>query len=90
MLESFRLDTGGIGEILRSEFADEIHELAASIASEAQSTHPDADVVVDDYTTDRSVSAVTVLDPRARMWQARDGLLTRAAGATGLQVHSKS
>jgi hypothetical protein len=38
------------------------------------------------YTTDRGAASITVEDVRAMAWQARDGILTRAAGAVGLEV----
>lgn len=62
-----------------------VHRAAQDVASNI--TKP-GDVVVDDYVTDRAASSVTIRDVRARIWQARDGVLTRAAAAEGLEVRS--
>lgn len=45
-----------------------------------------ADVVVDRYTTDRRAASVTIRDRRGRAWEVRDGVLSRAAAAQGLEV----
>lgn len=86
-----RLDHGGITEVLKSsEVAAEVHALAEKVASNARSATAGADVVVDDYTTDRAASSVTIRDPRGRLWQVRDGVLTRAAAAAGLEVTERA
>lgn len=82
----FQPDHRGRAELLKSQFQAETHQLAEQIASHVRATHPDADVVVDDYTTDRAASSVTIRDVRGRIWQVRDGVLTRAAAAVGLEV----
>lgn len=82
----FKPDHRGIAELLRTEFKEETHALAEQIAGNVRSHHPDADVVVDDYMTDRAASSVTIRDPRALIWQATEGVLTRAASAVGLEV----
>lgn len=82
-----RLDHAGVAEILRSsEVRDAVHGLAEEIADAARSQQPGADIVVDDYTTDRAASSVTIREPQAMTWQVRDGILTRAAAAAGLEV----
>lgn len=86
----FKPDRKGIAEILRTQFKDEIHDLAEKVAAEVRSQHPDADVVVDDYETDRSASSVTIRDVRGKVWQVRDGVLTRAAAGAGLEVTERS
>lgn len=87
MPNTFKRDERGIAEILRTQFKDETHELAERIASIVRATKPDAqEVVVDDYQTDRAASSVTIKDVRGRIWQVRDGVLTRAAAAVGLEV----
>lgn len=86
MLIFDRLDHGGIAELLKSgPFAAAVHSVAQSIAG---SVDVDAEegVVVDDYTTDRAASSVTIRDPRAMLWQAQDGVLTRAASGAGVEV----
>lgn len=86
----FKRDSAGIAEVLKSPgFAAAVHEAAQSIAGHARAAHPDAEIVVDDYVTDRAASSVTVKDPRARLWQVRDGHLTRAAAQAGLEVRSR-
>lgn len=89
MLASFQRDSAGLAEILQSMFDDEVHELATGIAETVRSAHPGVEVIVEDETTDRSRSTVVVRDPRAAGWEARDGLLTRAAGTAGLQVRGR-
>lgn len=86
MAKLFRRDNRGIAEILRTQFKDDTHQLAETIAANVRAQHPDADVVVDDYMTDRAASSVTIRDVRGRIWQVRDGVLTRAASAAGLEV----
>ena len=82
-----KLDSAGISQVLHSAgVARAVHTKAEEIAGAVRSARPDADVVVDDYETDRAASSVTVRDVRARGWQNRDGLLTRAAAAAGLEV----
>lgn len=87
----FELDRRGLATILRSQdVAEAVHQLAEEVATNVRNAEPDAnDVVVDDYQTDRAASSVTVRDVRARVWQARDGLLTRAAANAGLEVRSR-
>lgn len=89
MLTQVRLDHAGIAEILKSSaMRDLVRDAAEQIAGDV---HVDANdgVVVDEYTTDRAAASVTIRDPRAALWQARDGTLTRAAAAVGLEVKSK-
>lgn len=90
MAKTVRLDHAGIAELLKSgPFRDAVHDVASTVADSVRQSHPDADVVVDDYTTDRAASSVTIRDPRAAAWQAQDGVLTRAAAAAGLEVKTK-
>ncbi len=81
------LDRKGLAALLKSSGVRQaVHATAARIAADVESQKVDADVVVDDYTTDRSASSVTIRDARGRIWQARDGVLTRAAVREGLAV----
>ncbi|MFI5685903.1 hypothetical protein [Streptomyces sp. NPDC051636] len=90
MLESFRLDTRGVREVLNSaELRSAVDGLAGAIAAHVRPNVPTGTVVsVRAYTTDRGAASVTVEDVRAMAWQARDGILTRAAGEVGLEVRA--
>jgi hypothetical protein len=79
---TFTRDHAGIGEILKSAEAAAIVNAAARKI--ADTVGPDAQV--DEYTTDRRAASVSV---PAEM-QTRDGALTRAAAAVGLEVRSSS
>jgi hypothetical protein len=85
---SFKFDKKGATEILKS-MGGETHRVAVEIAGNVRAQEPDADVVVDDYVTDRAASSVTVREPEARIWEARDGLLAKAAGRAGFEVVAK-
>lgn len=90
MLQSFRLDTAGVREVLKGpEIRRTVDDLADAIATHVRPHVPAGTVVsVRGYTTDRGAASVTVQDVRAMAWQARDGILTRAAGAAGLEVRA--
>jgi hypothetical protein len=77
---NFELDRKGGAEVLKKLAADEIHALGAKVAGAAG-----AGAVVNHYTTDRAGASVGI--PAAR--QAKDGALTRAAAAAGLEVKAK-
>lgn len=85
------LDRAGVREVLNSApVASAVRGLAVQVEAATRSQlPPDVDVVTDSYTTDRSAASVTIRDARGRVWQIRDGVLTRAAGSVGLKVHSK-
>lgn len=91
MAITVRLDRAGVAKVLKSAgVRDVVHDVAEKIANDVFAQKPDADaVVVDDYTTDRAASSVTIKDARGRVWQARDGVLTRAAGRQGLDVTAR-
>lgn len=85
-----RLDHGGIAELLRSApVAAAVRNLAEEVAGNVRSQKPGAEVVVDAYTTDRAAASVTIRDVRGRVWQVRDGVLTRAASGAGLEVNER-
>lgn len=88
MLESLRLDSAGVRELLKGpDLHAVINDLAAGVAAHVRAQVPAGTVVEErSYTTDRGAATVAVQDVRAMAWQARDGLLTRAAGASGLEV----
>lgn len=78
---SFRLNRGGVREILRSpEMAavmnDAARQVADKIGDEAE---------ISEYTTDRQAASVSV----PAHLQATDGALTRAAASVGLEVKVK-
>jgi hypothetical protein len=88
MLERFELDAAGVREILRGE---EVRTLIDGLADEVAANvralvEPGTSIEVRGYTTDRGAATVVVADVQAMAWQARDGILTRAAGAAGLEV----
>ena len=83
-----RLDSAGILAVLNSsEVAAAVHGLAEQVAGSVRA-QVDAEngVVVDDYSTDRAASSVTIRDARGKLWEVRNGVLTRAAAAVGLEV----
>jgi hypothetical protein len=90
VLIDFRLDAAGVREILRG---DEVRELidgkAGEVADNVKALLPSGvPVEVRKYTTDRGAATVVVADVRGMAWQARDGILTRAAGFAGLEVRA--
>jgi hypothetical protein len=87
---TFQLDRAGVRQVLtEGPMRLLVDAVAEEIAAHLRDQVP-AGVVVDvsRYTTDRAAAAVTVLDARAAGWQARDGLLTRAAAASGVEVRA--
>jgi hypothetical protein len=88
MLVDFRLDAAGVREVLRGP---DVRALVDSVAAEVGANvgalvPPGTTVEVRSYTTDRGAATVVVADPRAMGWQARDGILTRAAAFARLEV----
>ncbi|MGA5467173.1 hypothetical protein [Mycobacterium sp. NPDC050041] len=77
---TFKLNRKGGAEVLKRTAAAAIANLAQEVAKNAG---PDAKVSL--YTTDRAAASVSV--PAEQ--QARDGVLTRAAAAAGLEVRPK-
>lgn len=77
---NFRLDRKGGAEVLKQIAAAQINALAHQVAARAGK-----DAEVAEYTTDRAAASVTV--PAEQ--QAKDGVLTRAAAAAGLEVRAK-
>lgn len=96
-MSNFRLDSNGIQELLNSaEVAALVKGAAEDGAAAVRAQKPDADVVVDTYTTrpssrltERAAASVTIREPQARLWQARDGVLTKAMAGLGLEVTEK-
>lgn len=90
MLVDFRLDHAGVREILKGpDIRQAIDGLADEVAANVRVLVPSGtDIQVRGYTTDRGAATVVVADARAMSWQARDGILTRAAGFAGLEVRA--
>lgn len=90
MLQDFRLDTAGVREVLRgAEVRALIDGKAQEVADNVKALVPGSTLIeVRKYTTDRGAATVVVADVRAMAWQARDGILTRAAGFAGLEVRA--
>lgn len=85
------LDSKGIAELLKSaDMRAGVDDVAAGIESTVRASLPEGtDVARDSYTTDRVASSITIRDISGKLWQARDGVLTRAAAAAGLEVRTK-
>lgn len=77
-------------EVLTSSGVRQIVDATADeVAANVRALLPSGtNVDVTRYTTDRSAAAVTIVDVRGMGWQARDGVLTRAAGSVGLEVRA--
>lgn len=90
MLIDWRLDAAGIREVLRGqEVRDLIDGYAQQVADNVKTLVPaGTPIEVRKYTTDRGAATVVVAHVQAMAWQARDGILTRAAAAAGLEVRS--
>ncbi len=81
---TFELDREGGAEVLKEMAKAHILELALQVGELADEGATVAEFsTIDEYTTDRAVATVTV--PAER--QAKDGVLTRAAAAAGLEVN---
>lgn len=88
MLTDFQLDSAGVREILRGpEVRQLVDGLAGEVAANVRALIPPGTAVeVRGYTTDRGAATVVVADRQAMGWQARDGILTRAAGFARLEI----
>lgn len=82
-MADFRRDSAGIAEILKTNCRAIVDEAARAIAANV-----DGDATVEYETTDRARATVVVKGRNAVGRQARDGILTRAAAAAGLEVVS--
>jgi hypothetical protein len=89
MALTVKLDHAGIAAVLRSAAVAQQVTAAASDIRGRVAAAVDGDVVLDTYVTDRAAASVTIRDVRGRVWQARDGVLTRAAASAGLEVRSR-
>jgi hypothetical protein len=85
MAAELHLDYAALGAVLRSP------AVAGLVRAQAEAVRANLAAAgllaeVETYTTDRPVAAVTVRSPRARGLQVRDGVVTSAASAAGLEV----
>jgi hypothetical protein len=92
---SVRIHKPGVREVLKTypEVRAAIRALAeqtATIVREDESVvRHAAEVVVDDYLTDRQATAVTIKHPGGLGMEAKHGTVSRAAAAVGLEVKTK-
>lgn len=88
MLERFELDTAGVREVLKGqEVRDLVDGYAQQVADNLKAlVRSGVPIEVRKYTTDRGAATVVVQDVRGMAWQARDGIVTRAAAQAGLEV----
>lgn len=77
---AFKLNRAGGAEVLKELAAQHVNALAREVADRAGD-----EAVVEEYTTDRAAATVSV----PAVQQAKDGVLSRAAGAAGLEVRLK-
>lgn len=77
---TFELNSAGAAEVLKTIAAQHIRDVAEQVGAAAGD-----DAIVDTYTTDRAAASISV--PAEQ--QAKDGVLTRAAAAAGLEVKLK-
>lgn len=84
---AFELDTDGGSEILKEMIKPYILDLALQVGELAdEGATVDEFSQIKEYETDRAAASVTV--PAER--QAKDGALTRAASAAGLEVKPRA
>lgn len=95
MAVQVRLHKPGVREVLKTYpgVRQAVHDLAQQTAAalredESVKKHS-AEVVVDDYETDRQATAVTIKHPGGRGMEAKHGSVTRAAASVGLTVKQK-
>lgn len=79
-----KLNTKGVREILFTSAGDLVNDTAQKMADKINSGRENPIATVQKYTTDRRAASVGV----PAIYQARDGELTRAAAAMGLEVTS--
>jgi CRP-like cAMP-binding protein len=89
-----RIDRRGIRQVLLSnEMKSAINSLAKRLATATESNSAirdhEADVVVENYVTDRAASAVTIQSPIGKGLNAKYGVFNQAASSLGGQIVSK-
>jgi hypothetical protein len=80
-----KLDNKGIAELLKSaEMHAMVDEATSRIVGDVRDSVPDGvNVETDSYTTDRAGGAVVIADIRGMIYQAENGVLTKAASQLG-------
>lgn len=87
---SLRIDTAGLGEVLKGpEMREVIGGLAGAIAADVDGYDHRAEGVTRPYTSDRAGVTVVFVHPDSMDLQTRDGVLTRAAARQGLEVRRR-
>ncbi|WP_424936673.1 MULTISPECIES: hypothetical protein [Bacteria] len=87
-----RLNRGAIKALLNgAETRAAVSKAAATVGSLAKVTAHDgpARIVVEDYTTDRAASGVTIAHPAGIALEAKHGTLSMAATAAGLEMNAR-
>lgn len=79
------LDRAGIGAVLRSTLRTLVNDAAHRVAANVK-VASGVPVVMRPYTTDRAAASVTIQHRDGAAMQAKNGALTRAAAAAGLEV----
>ncbi len=83
----FKRDSKGLGQVLKMNGVKRaVHIVAERTMNNALGVWPDADMVVDDYVTDRAASSVTIREHNAHLREVKEGVLSRAAARAGLEV----
>ena len=87
MLQSFRLDSRGVREVLRGEEVRQMVDGAAQdVRARVRAKLPaGTPVELRKYTTDRGAASVTIAHARGMGWQARDGVITRSVHEAGFE-----
>ena len=95
----FHASSDGFADVLMS-LQPQMDAAARKVAASVDSQLPAdglGDVVAEPYdfkprgrTSDRAAASVAVRRPDAKLRQARDGILTRAAASAGLEVRAKA
>ena len=96
---NFKLNRLGVAELAKgAEMRRVMHETAQAVAGnvdsqglQAQSADDNGDTAIRgtvfDEITDRARSSVTIEHPAALAMEAKHGVLTKAVGQAGLEVH---
>jgi len=87
-----KIDYEAVGKYLRgSEMAKIVHAAAEGIAANARGDQHlyGGSIHVTDFVTDRAMSVVLFSQPNADAIQAKHGILTKAAAASGFEVKQK-
>lgn len=89
VMRFLRVDYAGVGTVLKGpDVSVLVRETATAVAEFVPDTVDGEylETVVEEYATDRASAQVLVKHPYAAAMQAKYGILTRAAGAAGLEV----